>query len=182
MSCAEEVPPALELPLASASLVLAQIDKYARKHLLFRRLLSLARTGSGIMISASPSTASSSSSVDDHQTDPVEDTASAFDESKATELTALALLPQEYLRFHALRRAHPQLFLSPPPLIDEAWHAHILCTHAYAHFCDTQFAGVFQHHDPGKFGFYFNTRRVYCSTFGEPNNVLLWPPAREALA
>lgn len=37
--------------------------------------------------------------------------------------------------------------LSPPPLVDAAWHAFILDTEAYARFCEARY-GCFIHHRP----------------------------------
>lgn len=58
-------------------------------------------------------------------------------------------LAEAYLLFMTLRRdTHPRVVFQPPPLIDEAWHAHILNTRNYKEFCMKEF-GYFVHHTPG---------------------------------
>jgi hypothetical protein len=58
-------------------------------------------------------------------------------------------LAEAYLLFMTLRRdTHPRVVFQPPPLIDEAWHAHILNTRNYKEFCMREF-GYFVHHTPG---------------------------------
>ena len=58
-------------------------------------------------------------------------------------------LAEAYLLFMTLRRdTHPRVVFQPPPLIDEAWHAHILNTRNYKEFCMREF-GYFVRHTPG---------------------------------
>jgi hypothetical protein len=47
--------------------------------------------------------------------------------------------------------------LSPPPVIDEAWHCFILNTRAYSRFCEDYF-GAFIHHSPTRQGERANNR------------------------
>ena len=51
------------------------------------------------------------------------------------------------------------LRLAHSPLVDEAWHAHILCTKDYRKFCDDVF-GEFLDHTPGTEGFNLARRAV----------------------
>jgi len=69
-------------------------------------------------------------------------------------------LVQVYLLFMTLRRdTHPRFILQPPPIIDEAWHAHILNTRNYKEFCMREF-GYFVHHTPGD-----GTRSFYMANY-----------------
>lgn len=61
------------------------------------------------------------------------------------------LLIQEYLRFmtvlQSARAAGHIDQLSPSLLVDEVWHAHVLCTRNYRAFCQRHF-GQFVDHEP----------------------------------
>ncbi len=60
---------------------------------------------------------------------------------------ALAEGEHLYRRFLALKIMYPEKVLSPTPLIDEFWHAHILDTEAYTADCRRLF-GRYVHHYP----------------------------------
>lgn len=68
---------------------------------------------------------------------------------KATDLDAASvpLMLRDVLRFLHLI-AWSELRLTPPRLLDLAWHEFILFTKAYASHCQSQF-GRFIHHTPG---------------------------------
>ncbi|KAG5175219.1 hypothetical protein JKP88DRAFT_283713 [Tribonema minus] len=51
----------------------------------------------------------------------------------------LCLLVAEYLRFMDLKRAAPPESLSPSAAIDDVWLSHVVCTSAYAAFCERHF-------------------------------------------
>lgn len=57
----------------------------------------------------------------------------------------------DMLRFLYLCRATNIRPISPPQLIDEAWHTFIIYTRDYAQFCDCYFGG-FIHHRPNRPG------------------------------
>lgn len=87
---------------------------------------------------------------------------------------AVPLLLAESLKFLCLCVWSEQR-LSPPFLVDQAWHELILCTRLYSRFCEQQF-GRFVHHDPGgtaeENGLQLQkTLNLYALTFGDP------PPA-----
>jgi len=82
----------------------------------------------------------------------------------------------EYLRFLALAGSGT-MTVTPPPMIDEYWHAHILHTRQYASDCDYVF-GRFVHHAPlagadagseGVTDSSAQTLSVYRRVFGEPD-------------
>ncbi|KAG5175221.1 hypothetical protein JKP88DRAFT_339028 [Tribonema minus] len=50
-------------------------------------------------------------------------------------------------RFMDLKRAAPPESLSPAAAIDDVWLSHVVCTSAYAAFCERHF-GAFVHHEP----------------------------------
>lgn len=54
---------------------------------------------------------------------------------------------QEYLRFLALVRTHPEHIVVPSAEIDKVWHAHILDTQSYGRDCE-RVLGFFLHHYP----------------------------------
>lgn len=54
---------------------------------------------------------------------------------------------QVYRNYLYLLKKYPDDFLPPSYEIDEAWHAHIVCTRSYTKFCQELF-GYYQHHDP----------------------------------
>ena len=56
-------------------------------------------------------------------------------------------LLEEVLKFMSLT-AQSNQSLSPPPIIDLAWHEFILCTREYQRVCQTSM-GRFIHHQPG---------------------------------
>ena len=75
--------------------------------------------------------------------------------------------------------------LSPSISVDLAWHEFILCTRAYAAFCQQHF-GRMMHHDPGGSDDknrqqFQQTLALYRQHFGEPDPEL-WGPARPLTA
>lgn len=54
----------------------------------------------------------------------------------------------EMLKFLEVCAATRQV-VSPPPRIDDAWHAFVLFTRDYAAYCEARF-GFFVHHDPSE--------------------------------
>lgn len=60
------------------------------------------------------------------------------------------VIVQEYLIFILLKitlEDYDKFILSPPEIIDQAWHLHILDTESYAIFCD-EMCGRMIHHNP----------------------------------
>ena len=53
---------------------------------------------------------------------------------------------REMLKFLDLCATSSQT-IAPPPKVDDAWHAFVLFTRAYADYCELRF-GFFIHHDP----------------------------------
>jgi hypothetical protein len=76
--------------------------------------------------------------------------------------------------FRARFPALMPLCSSRSPLIDEVWHAHILCTKDYRTFCADVF-GEYLDHLPGSEGFnwayYDNTTIAYEKKFGAPVDI-----------
>ena len=56
----------------------------------------------------------------------------------------------EFLRFFSLLLVDPDIFISPPPLVDQFWHEFILFTLDYYKFCLKHNNGLFFHHIPAK--------------------------------
>jgi hypothetical protein len=54
---------------------------------------------------------------------------------------------KEYRRFLTLKAENPDVRLTPTPLMDLFWHAHILDTMSYAEDCE-EILGRFMHHVP----------------------------------
>ena len=94
---------------------------------------------------------------------------------------------EEYRKFLHVKRedrgesgwAHP---MAPSPLVDLAWHAHLLDTRAYMRDCDALF-GEYLHHAPTydlaaekdeMRTAYERTLRAYRAAFGEPDPAV-WP-------
>ena len=50
---------------------------------------------------------------------------------------------------------------SPPPLVDEIWHEHILDTRGYRAFCDAAFKQFVDHNPNGDLEFNRNPRRAF---------------------
>ncbi|KAG5189576.1 hypothetical protein JKP88DRAFT_301379 [Tribonema minus] len=94
----------------------------------------------------------------------------------------LRVLVDEYLRFMELKRAAPPQTLSPSAAVDDAWHCHMICTHAYAAFCERHF-GAFVHHDPtrnpmgGRYEACLEAYRVQYDVTPPPS---YWPEVPEA--
>ena len=78
----------------------------------------------------------------------------------------------EYLRFLTLKIAFAHV--QPSDTIDHLWHAHILCTSAYAAFAARH---VFIHHNPvgGTVSGYIETISLYKKTFGTAAPKKFWP-------
>lgn len=96
---------------------------------------------------------------------------------KWSEDEALAVIKQ-YRRYLFLRKKYPNQILPPSKEIDEAWHAHILHTKIYRHFCQAVFTHLedpFLDHNPAedeqsypKFDQFFKqTQALYKQEFGE---------------
>lgn len=65
--------------------------------------------------------------------------------------------------------------LSPPHIVDLAWHEFILFTRYYEQFCNKHY-GRFIHHTPGKKEnpqIFINTIGCYIKKYGEPN-IKIW--------
>ncbi len=81
----------------------------------------------------------------------------------------------EYLRFLSLKLSYP--LAQPSDTIDHMWHAHILCTSAYAAFATRHNGSVFIHHNPvgGTAGGYTETLALYKKHFGKAAPKKFWP-------
>jgi len=96
----------------------------------------------------------------------------------------------EYKRYLALKKAFPNLEISPSPLVDKVWHMHILDTRRYMKDCDYIF-GSYVHHNPsfdpdeeeqvGMAERYGKTLEAYEKVFGKPAPLDIWPriPSKE---
>jgi hypothetical protein len=96
----------------------------------------------------------------------------------------------EYKRFLALKKALPNLEISPSPLVDKVWHMHILDTRRYMKDCDYIF-GSYMHHSPSfdldederhEMAERFRTTlEAYEKVFGIPAPEDIWPriPSKE---
>ena len=71
------------------------------------------------------------------------------DENRREEITpeAVEISEMEYRRFLTLKAENPEITLTPTPLMDLFWHAHILDTMSYAKDCE-EILGRFMHHVP----------------------------------
>ena len=98
--------------------------------------------------------------------------------SKSISQVLVDISEKEYRRFLTLKVENPDVRLTPTPLMDLFWHAHILDTISYAEDCE-KILGGFMHHVPN-FGPYqkeeglFNeekswndTLSLYKQRFGE---------------
>ena len=102
--------------------------------------------------------------------------------SAEAELWVAEMLKFLYAAMHARREALG-FQLRPPDKVDMAWHAFILHTRDYAHFCGREL-GFFLHHEPdapdddgaGVQGAldYLRTRALVEQLFG-PINAEIWP-------
>lgn len=100
------------------------------------------------------------------------------------ELTDETAAPRlkEYNRFQTIKRTLPSAV--PSELIDDVWHAHILCSNAYFAWCVRHLGSIpggfpiYLHHDPsaGSAAAYSETIQIYRTTFGEDPPFDLWPP------
>jgi hypothetical protein len=86
----------------------------------------------------------------------------------------------EYKRFLGLHAVFPSAFLTmrDGSFIDEAWHAHILFTRAYAEFCARVFGNFFHHDpfskpDPDPLGSWNKFKSTYESLYGDMNHLWL---------
>lgn len=87
----------------------------------------------------------------------------------------VAALFVEYARFLALCLLGIRAV--PSPSVDDAWHAHILCTRAYESWCQRYRGGTMLHHNPGsgEADLYDATLLEYESTFGFSPPLAFWP-------
>jgi len=86
-----------------------------------------------------------------------------------------------YRQFLTLCHKYPDLSITPPKLVDEVWHFHIMNTRKYAQDCDNLF-GQFIHHGPHKQNAeedYAHTKELYkkefnvnLDTYGLPADML----------
>jgi hypothetical protein len=85
----------------------------------------------------------------------------------------LTVAIQEYKKFMCLKLMsgdYDAENLSPSPLVDSVWHAHILCTKDYAQFCEACFPQFVHHNAEGvfdneaKFKRYYHTVSLYYET------------------
>tara|TARA_B100001113_G_scaffold240257_1_gene197586 strand:- start:158 stop:637 length:480 start_codon:yes stop_codon:yes gene_type:complete len=98
--------------------------------------------------------------------------------SKLISQVLVDISEKEYRRFLTLKVENPDVRLTPTPLMDLFWHAHILDTISYAEDCE-KILGGFMHHVPNfgpyqKEGVLFNeekswndTLSLYKQRFGE---------------
>lgn len=84
---------------------------------------------------------------------------------------------QEYRRFLTLKVLRGDLILPPPPLVDTAWHTHILDTPKYHADC-MAICGYFIHHTPNEEYVRWSQQTVdmYTSFFKISPPVPIWPP------
>lgn len=94
--------------------------------------------------------------------------------AKATGLPAdrSPVLFQEVLRFlHLISLSGEKL--TPSRVVDDAWHEFILCTRAYADYCQAQFGRFIHHHPGGDEGVnrkqFIRTLELYRQYFGRPD-------------
>ena len=71
------------------------------------------------------------------------------DENRSPDITpeTVKISEKEYRRFLTLKAENPDVRLTPTPLMDLFWHAHILDTMSYARDCE-EILGRFMHHVP----------------------------------
>ena len=67
--------------------------------------------------------------------------------SKSISQVLVDISEKEYRRFLTLKVENPDVRLTPTPLMDLFWHAHILDTISYAEDCE-KILGGFMHHVP----------------------------------
>jgi hypothetical protein len=81
-----------------------------------------------------------------------------------------------YTAFLTLKLLRPSA--QPSPRIDDAWHAHILCSRDYVAFCERHNGGVYVHHEPvgGTVRNYLATLALHRNLVGEPD-ARFWPPS-----
>jgi hypothetical protein len=81
-----------------------------------------------------------------------------------------------YTAFLQLKLLRPSA--QPSPRIDDAWHAHILCSRDYTAFCERHNGGVYVHHEPvgGTVKNYIATLALHRELVGEPD-ARFWPPS-----
>eukprot|EP00611_Tribonema_gayanum_P010152 TRINITY_DN2006_c0_g1_i2.p2 TRINITY_DN2006_c0_g1~~TRINITY_DN2006_c0_g1_i2.p2 ORF type:complete len:350 (-),score=97.70 TRINITY_DN2006_c0_g1_i2:1715-2764(-) len=93
----------------------------------------------------------------------------------------LFLLVDEYLRFMDLKRAAPPESLSPSAAIDDVWLSHVVCTSAYAAFCERHF-GAFVDHEPTRpsIGRYQACLEAYRRHYNSVPPPSCWPEPPEA--
>jgi hypothetical protein len=89
---------------------------------------------------------------------------------------------REYARFLALKLALEPAPVTPCKAVDAVWHAHLLCTRAYAALCERENKGAMIHHEPGigSEESYAETLAAYESAFGEPPPRSVWGRAKMA--
>ena len=98
--------------------------------------------------------------------------------NKTISKKTVEIAEKEYRRFLTLKAENPNVRLTPTPLMDMFWHAHILDTMSYAEDCE-RILGRFMHHVPNfgphqKEGVSFNENNswkdmctLYMERFGE---------------
>ena len=98
------------------------------------------------------------------------------------------LVIHEYRKFLFLLTTNPKDPLVPSPLVDEAWHAHILHTAMYMRHCNLINGGKYIHHKPTgpeptgpksgegeHLNQYRATLEAYKGAFKEEPNFVVWP-------
>jgi hypothetical protein len=87
----------------------------------------------------------------------------------------LEMATEEYLKFLALAKKHPNAALVPSPIVDTIWHRHMLNSRQYMTDCQGHF-GYYFHHSPHPrqeggaklpTNDWLNTIRLYEETFGD---------------